>query len=99
MPKVIEAIFENGVIKPLGELHLKNHQRVRIKILSGEGESSVKSQKKILLEFAGLVGRVILLMLPETMTDISIQRINSMSGKKIFIDTSAWYAIIDINES
>ena len=54
MPKVIEAVFENGVIKPLGELHLKNHQRVRIKILSGEDESSVESQKKILLEFAEL---------------------------------------------
>jgi predicted nucleic acid-binding protein len=37
-------------------------------------------------------------MLPETMTDISIQRINSMSGKRIFIDTSAWYAIIDKND-
>ena len=34
MTKVIEAIFENGLFKPLGELHLKNHQRVRIEILS-----------------------------------------------------------------
>ena len=34
MSKVIEAIFENGIFKPLSELRLKNHQRVRIEILS-----------------------------------------------------------------
>ena len=54
MSKVIEAIFENGIFRPLSEPHLKNHQRVRIEILSEEHESSVEAQKKILLEFAGL---------------------------------------------
>ena len=54
MSKVIEAIFENGILKPLTEPHLKNHQRVRIEILSEDDESSVEAQKKILLEFAGL---------------------------------------------
>ena len=34
-------------------------------------------------------------MSPETMTDISIQRIDSMPRDWIFVDTSAWYAIID----
>ena len=54
MSKVIEAIFENGIFRPLSEPHLKNHQRVRIEILSEEDESSMEAQKKILLEFAGL---------------------------------------------
>jgi len=54
MSKVIEAIFENGILKPLTEPHLKNHQRVRIEILSEDDESSVEAQKKTLLEFAGL---------------------------------------------
>jgi len=54
MSKVIEAIFENGIFRPLSEPHLKNHQRVRIEILSEENEVSVEAQKKILLEFVGL---------------------------------------------
>ena len=54
MSKVIEAVFEDGIFKPLSKPHLKNHQRVRIEILSEEYESSVEAQKKILLEFAGL---------------------------------------------
>ena len=37
-------------------------------------------------------------MSPETMTDISIQRIDSMPRDWIFVDTSAWYAIIDKND-
>ena len=55
MPKVIEAIFENGIFRPLKkEAHLKNHQRVRIEILSEGEESLVERQKKILLKVAGL---------------------------------------------
>jgi len=54
MSKVIEAIFENGIFKPLSELRLKNHQRVRIEIPSEEDEQSVEAQKKALLKFAGV---------------------------------------------
>jgi predicted DNA-binding antitoxin AbrB/MazE fold protein len=54
MSKVIEAIFENGIFRPLSEPYLKNHQRVRIEILSEGNEVSVEAQKKILLEFVGL---------------------------------------------
>jgi predicted DNA-binding antitoxin AbrB/MazE fold protein len=53
MSKVIEAVFENGIFRPLSEPHLKNHQRVRIEILSEDDESSIADQRKILLEFAG----------------------------------------------
>ena len=54
MSKVIEAVFENGIFKPLSKTHVKNHQRVRIEILSEDDESLVEAQKKALLEFAGL---------------------------------------------
>ena len=32
MPKVIEAIYENGVFKPLEKVELKNGERVRVEI-------------------------------------------------------------------
>lgn len=52
--KIIEAVFENRIFRPLTEPHFKNHPRVRIEILSGDDKSSVESQKKTLLEFAGV---------------------------------------------
>ena len=33
MTNIIEAIYENGVLKPLKKLNLKEGQRVRIKII------------------------------------------------------------------
>ncbi len=54
MSKVIEAIFENGVFKPLTEINLKNHQHVRIEIFIEDEESSIAKQKRILLQFAGI---------------------------------------------
>jgi len=47
MSKIIEAIYENGIFRPLSEPRLKSHQRVRIEILSKDDESSVEVQKKI----------------------------------------------------
>jgi predicted DNA-binding antitoxin AbrB/MazE fold protein len=32
MPKIVEAVFENGVLKPLEALELEEHQRVRLLI-------------------------------------------------------------------
>ncbi|MDW7990453.1 MAG: antitoxin family protein [Archaeoglobaceae archaeon] len=32
MPKIIEAIYENGVFKPLEKVELKEGERVKIKI-------------------------------------------------------------------
>ncbi len=32
MPKVIEAIYENGVFKPLEKVELKDGERVRVEI-------------------------------------------------------------------
>ena len=34
MSKVIDAIFENGVFKPLQDVEIKDHERVEIKIIS-----------------------------------------------------------------
>ena len=32
MPKVIEAVYENGVIKPLERVNLKEGERIRVEI-------------------------------------------------------------------
>jgi predicted DNA-binding antitoxin AbrB/MazE fold protein len=32
MPKIVEAVFENGVIRPLEAVELQEHQRVRVAI-------------------------------------------------------------------
>jgi predicted DNA-binding antitoxin AbrB/MazE fold protein len=34
MSKIIDAIYENGVFKPLQDVEVKEHERVTIKILS-----------------------------------------------------------------
>ena len=38
MSKVIDAIFENGVFKPLEKVEIKEHEKVKV-ILANEGES------------------------------------------------------------
>lgn len=37
MPKIIEAVFENGVIKPLEAVQLEEHQRLRVIITALPG--------------------------------------------------------------
>ena len=54
MSKIIDAIYENGIFRPLRKLRLKERQRVKIEILSEEDGSPLEVQKKILLELAGL---------------------------------------------
>ncbi len=34
MSKVIDAVFENGVFKPLQDVEVKEHEKVAIKIIS-----------------------------------------------------------------
>jgi len=38
MSKVIDAIFENGVFKPLEKVDIREHEKVKV-ILANEGES------------------------------------------------------------
>ncbi|NJE60640.1 antitoxin family protein [Thermococcus sp. 21S7] len=33
MEEIIEAVYENGVLKPLKKPHLREHERVKIKII------------------------------------------------------------------
>lgn len=37
MAQVFEAVFEDGVLKPLGRVELTNHQHVRVAILPSAG--------------------------------------------------------------
>ncbi|WP_461864093.1 antitoxin family protein [Thermococcus sp.] len=36
MEEIIEAVYENGVLKPLKPLRLREHEKVRIKIIKGD---------------------------------------------------------------
>ena len=36
MSKVVNAIYENGVLKPLQKIDLKEHEQVELKILSSD---------------------------------------------------------------
>ena len=54
MTKTIIAIYEDGIFKPLEEAHLPDHQRVRLKIISEDERTLLQSQKKALLEVAGM---------------------------------------------
>jgi len=47
MPKVIEAIYENGVFKPLEKIDIEEHRKIKI-VLPSEIESA--SQKECTLE-------------------------------------------------
>lgn len=38
MPKTIEAIYENGVLKPLEKLDIEEHKKIRIIIAVPESE-------------------------------------------------------------
>ena len=54
MSELVPAIYKNGVFKPLQNINLPDHQRVKLEIIL-EGETSlVESQKKALLEIAGM---------------------------------------------
>jgi predicted DNA-binding antitoxin AbrB/MazE fold protein len=54
MTKTIIAIYEDGIFKPLEEAHLPDHQRVKLRIISEDDGSLLQSQKKALLEVAGM---------------------------------------------
>ena len=49
MPKIIEAVYENGVFKPLQKVDLKEGERVKIRVEI--------DKKKILAKYRGLLGK------------------------------------------
>jgi predicted DNA-binding antitoxin AbrB/MazE fold protein len=49
MPRTIEAIYENGVFKPLKKIQLNEHQKVKLTILTeGEIDSATKTALSII---------------------------------------------------
>jgi len=49
MARIIEAIYENGVFKPLEKVDLKEGERVRLRV--------EKDRKEILKNYRGLFGK------------------------------------------
>ncbi|MBM4126434.1 MAG: DUF104 domain-containing protein [Nitrospira sp.] len=43
MPKVIHAIYENGVFKPVGKVDLREHQQVEL-VLSEKSSATQRTQ-------------------------------------------------------
>ena len=54
MPRNIEAVYEDGVLKPLSPLNLKEHEKVRLTL--EEGESVARATSGM---FTGLDDRTI----------------------------------------
>ena len=54
MSKLITAIYEDGMFKPLQHINLREHQRVKLEIIPEPETSLVESQKRALLEIAGM---------------------------------------------
>ena len=54
MSKLITAIYEDGMFKPLQHINLHEHQRVKLEIIPEPETSLVESQKRALLEIAGM---------------------------------------------
>ena len=50
MPLTVEAIYENGVLKPVQPLPLKEHEKVRITVLHGP---TVAEQTAGMMGFTG----------------------------------------------
>ncbi len=46
MPKTIEAIYEDGVFKPLKKIRLKEHEKVELSVLTG-AESDAATRKAL----------------------------------------------------
>ena len=36
MPKVIQVIFENGVLRPLTKIHMKEHEKLELRIVEND---------------------------------------------------------------
>jgi predicted DNA-binding antitoxin AbrB/MazE fold protein len=54
MSKLITAIYEDGILRPLQDINLRDHQRVKLAIIPETENSLVESQKRALLEIAGI---------------------------------------------
>ncbi|MBI4680692.1 MAG: antitoxin family protein [Nitrospirae bacterium] len=49
MPKTIEAVYENGVFKPLKKIRLREHEKVELSILTGtEADAATRKALSII---------------------------------------------------
>lgn len=54
MRRLISAIYEGGIFKPLQHIDLRDHQRVKLQIMPEDETSLVASQKRALSKIAGM---------------------------------------------
>jgi len=54
MSTLITAIYEDGILRPLQEINLIENQRVKLEIIPEAETSLAESQKRALLEIAGI---------------------------------------------
>jgi len=54
VPWLISAIYGGGIFKPLQQIDLHDHQRVKLQIMPEDETSLVESQKDALSEIAGM---------------------------------------------
>lgn len=54
MSETITAIYENGIFKPLQDVKLHDRQKVKLEIITEDETALVESQKKALLDLAGI---------------------------------------------
>lgn len=54
MSELISAVYEDGIFKPLQNIDLRDHQRVKLEIIPEPETSLVQSQRRALLEIAGM---------------------------------------------
>ena len=54
MSMLITAIYEDGILRPLQDINLRDNQRVKLEIILEAETSLVESQKRALLEIAGI---------------------------------------------
>ena len=54
MSTLITAIYEDGILRPLQDINLRENQRVKLEIITETETSLVESQKRALLEIAGI---------------------------------------------
>jgi len=50
----IEAVYEDGVFKPLEKVYLKEHTRVRVLVLPTTDKALIKAQKSALKKIVGI---------------------------------------------
>ena len=56
MPQHIDAIYEDGVLKPLGPLELEEHQRVRLSVSASSSSSPSTGVRESFYEAASKLG-------------------------------------------